>query len=81
MNLRAEVIQELEASGTLAPLGTDEDDIDRQLRQLRDGGSIDDRIARIKLEIDRPPTVHPAAALDARMLAGRLCQGWRLNGG
>jgi phage shock protein A len=53
MNLRADVIAELEASGTLAPLGTGEDDIDRQLRQLSYGGSVDDQIARMQLELDR----------------------------
>jgi phage shock protein A len=53
MNLRADVIQELEASGTLAPLGSGEDDIDRQLREMSYGGSVDDQITRIKLELDR----------------------------
>jgi phage shock protein A len=52
MNLQADVIAELEASGTLAPLGTGEDDIDRQLREMSYGGSIDAQIARIKLELD-----------------------------
>jgi phage shock protein A len=47
------VLAELEASGTLAPLGTGEDDIDRQLRQLSYGGSVDDQITQIKLELDR----------------------------
>jgi phage shock protein A len=53
VNLRADVIEELEASGTLAPLGTGEDDIDRQLRQMNHGGSVDDQITRIQLELDR----------------------------
>jgi phage shock protein A len=53
MNLRAAVNEELEASGTLAPLGTGEDDIDRQLRELSYGGSVDDQITRMKLELDR----------------------------
>ncbi len=52
VHLRAEVIQELEASGTLAPLGSGEDDIDRQLREMSYGGSIDAQIARMKLDID-----------------------------
>jgi phage shock protein A len=52
MNLRADVIQELEGAGTLAALGTGEDDIDRQLRELSYGGSIDAEIARMKLEVD-----------------------------
>jgi phage shock protein A len=53
MNLRADVIEELEASGTLAPLGTGEDDIDRQLRELSYGGSVDDQLAKLKLDLDR----------------------------
>ncbi len=53
MNLRAAVNEELEASGTLTPLGTGEDDIDRQLRELSYGGSVDDQITRMKLELDR----------------------------
>ena len=53
MNLRADVIEELEASGTLTPLGAGEDDIDRQLREMRYGGSVDDQITQIKLELAR----------------------------
>lgn len=53
MNLRTDVIAELEASGTLTPPGTGEDDIDRQLRQMSYGGSVDDQITRIQLELDR----------------------------
>jgi phage shock protein A len=53
MNLRAEVNAELEASGVLSPLGTGEDDIDRQLRELSYGGSVDDQITRMKRERDR----------------------------
>jgi phage shock protein A len=53
MNLRAEVIQELESTGTLAGIGTGEDDIDRQLRELSSGGSIDAQISRMKHELNR----------------------------
>jgi phage shock protein A len=59
MNLRADVIAELEASGTLAPLGTGEDDIDRQLREMSYGGSVDDQITRIKLELERRKSGSP----------------------
>ena len=51
MNLQAEVIEELEAAGTLAAIGTGEDDIDRQLRELSAGGSIDAQIERMKVEL------------------------------
>jgi phage shock protein A len=53
MNLRAAVNEELEATGVLTPLGTGEDDIDRQLRELSHGGSVEDQITRMKLELDR----------------------------
>jgi phage shock protein A len=59
MNLRADVIAELEASGTLTPLGTGEDDIDRQLREMSYGGSVDDQITRIKLELGRRKSGSP----------------------
>jgi len=53
MNLRADVIQELESAGTLAAIGTGEDDIDRQLRELSSGESIDAQISRMKHELGR----------------------------
>jgi phage shock protein A len=62
MNLRADVIAELEASGTLAPLGTGEDDIDRQLREMSYGGSVDDQITRIKLELERRQSGTPPSS-------------------
>jgi phage shock protein A len=59
MNLRADVIQELESAGTLAAIGTGEDDIDRQLRELSSGGSIDAEISRMKLELNRVKSSSP----------------------
>ena len=53
MRVRAEVIEELEGAGTLAAIETGEDDIDRQLRELSSGGSVDTQIARMKLELGR----------------------------
>jgi phage shock protein A len=53
MNVRADVIQELESAGTLAAIGSGGDDIDRQLRELSSGGSIDAEISRMKLELSR----------------------------
>ena len=46
-------MQELESAGTLAPIGTSEDDIDRQLRELTSGASIEPEISRMKLELNR----------------------------
>jgi phage shock protein A len=53
MNTRADAIQELESAGTLAPIGAGEDDIDRQLRELSSGASIDAQISRMRLELNR----------------------------
>lgn len=59
MNLRADVIQELESTGVLAEIGTGEDDIDRQLRLLRSGGSVDAEISRLKHELARVKPGNP----------------------
>jgi phage shock protein A len=53
MNVRAAAMQELESAGTFAEIGTGEDDIDRQLRELSAGGSIDAEISRMKRELGR----------------------------
>jgi phage shock protein A len=53
MNLRADVIEELESAGTLTPIGSGEDDIDRQLRAMSSGGSIDAEISRLRGELNR----------------------------
>jgi len=59
MNVRADAMEELERAGTLAPIGTGEDDIDRQLRELSMGGSIDAQISRMKLELNRGQSSGP----------------------
>ncbi len=59
MNVRADAMRELESAGTLAPIGAGEDDIDRQLRQLSSGGSIDAQLARMRLELDSGPSGTP----------------------
>lgn len=52
MNVRADAMRELEEAGTLDPIGTGEDDIDRQLRRLSAGTSVDAEIARMKRDLD-----------------------------
>jgi phage shock protein A len=59
MNVRASVIEELEGSGVLGAIGAGEDDIDRQLRELSSGGSIDAELARMKREVDRGKSSSP----------------------
>jgi phage shock protein A len=59
MNARADAMQELESAGTLAPVGTGEDDIDRQLRELSSGASVEAEISRMKLELNRGQSSSP----------------------
>jgi phage shock protein A len=61
MNVRADAMEELERAGTLTPIGGGEDGIDRQLRLMSSGTSIDAEISRMRGELNRgqaggPPT-------------------------
>jgi phage shock protein A len=61
MNLQADVREELDRTGVLTPIGAGEDDLDRQLRQLGSGESVDCELSRMKHELNRvkpgsPPT-------------------------
>jgi len=54
MKARADAVSELEAAGTfedLTALGSGEDDIDRQLKQLSSQSEVDDELAKMKGEI------------------------------
>ena len=54
MRARADAVQELEAAGTfddLTALGSGEDDIDRQLKQLSSQPAVDDELAKMKGEL------------------------------
>jgi phage shock protein A len=53
MNLEADVREELERTGVLTPIGSGEDDLDRRLRQLGSGESVDGELARMKRELNR----------------------------
>src|SRR6516225_9695966 len=62
MKARADAVQELEAAGTfedLTQLGTGEDDIDRQLRQLSSSSEVENELAKMKAELG---TGSPATA-------------------
>src|ERR1700683_2937296 len=66
MKARANAVQELEASGTfedLTALGSGEDDIDRQLKELSSSSEVDDEMAKLKAELGSGAT--PAAELGA----------------
>jgi phage shock protein A len=54
MRARADAVQELEAAGTfddVTALGSGEDDIDRQLKQLSSQPVVDDELAKMKAEL------------------------------
>jgi phage shock protein A len=54
MKARASAVSELEAAGTfedLTALGSGEDDIDRQLRELSSSSEVDAELAKMKAEL------------------------------
>ena len=66
MKARADAVSELEAAGTfddITALGSGEDDIDRQLKQLSSQPAVDDELAKMKGELGagdaaaRPPQI------------------------
>ena len=57
MKARADAVQELEAAGTfedLTALGSGEDDIDRQLKELSSGSEVDADLAKMRAELGMP---------------------------
>src|ERR1700739_2783235 len=64
MRARADAVQELEAAGTfddVTQLGSGEDDIDRQLKQLSSQPAVDEDLAKLKSELgQRAPAAPPA---------------------
>jgi phage shock protein A len=56
MKARADAVTELESAGTfedLTALGSGEDDIDRQLKQLTNQSAVDDDLAKMKTELGK----------------------------
>jgi phage shock protein A len=51
MQARASAIDELTTSGALDDLTSSDDDIDRQLSQISQGGQVDDELAKMKAEL------------------------------
>jgi len=69
MRARADAVQELEAAGTfedLTALGSGEDDIDRQLKQLSSSSAVDDELAKMKSEIGQGGGAAQIPAGDAK---------------
>ena len=62
MRARADAVQELEAAGTfddITQLGSGEDDIDRQLKQLSSQPAVDDELAKMKSELGSGESAAP----------------------
>src|ERR1700710_1048319 len=67
MRARADAVGELEAAGTfddLTALGSGEDDIDKQLRELSSGAQVDDELAKMKAELGSGPTPDASKQLE-----------------
>ncbi len=63
MKARADAVQELETAGTfddITALGSGDDDIDRQLKQLSSSSAVDDEMAKMKAELGSGSSTPPA---------------------
>jgi phage shock protein A len=66
MKARADAVGELEAAGTfedLTALGSGDDDIDRQLKELSTSSVVDDELAKMKAELGTGSAA-PAAQIE-----------------
>src|SRR5580698_4361357 len=75
MKARADAVSELEAAGTfddITTLGSGEDDIDRQLKQLSSAPAVEDDLAKLKSELGQGA---PAAQLGAPAAAPEPAEG------
>jgi phage shock protein A len=63
MKARADAVSELEAAGTfedLTALGSGDDDIDRQLKELSSSSTVDDELSKMKAELGAGSGSQPA---------------------
>jgi len=79
MKARADAVSELEAAGTfddVTQLGSGEDDIDRQLKQLSSQPAVDNELAKMKSELGSgaPAPAPQIAAADAPEAPGEAAQ-------
>src|SRR5437868_11280488 len=51
LQARAAAVEELTAAGALDDFTSSDDDIDRQLKQIQQGGQVDDELAKLKAEV------------------------------
>ena len=66
MRARASAVEELEAAGTfddITQLGSGEDDLDRQLKQLTSSSQVDDDLAKLRAELGAGDAPKPAGEL------------------
>jgi phage shock protein A len=66
MRARASAVEELEAAGTfddITQLGSGEDDIDRQLRELTSGSQVEDELSKMRAELGSGGGDKPAGEL------------------
>ncbi len=73
MRARASAVEELEAAGTfedITQLGSGEDDIDRQLKELTSQSSVDDELSKMKAELGSGGGQAPAIEAPAPEKAG-----------
>ncbi len=66
MRARASAVEELEAAGTfddITQLGSGEDDLDRQLKELTSESQVDDDLAKLRAEIGSGDAPKPAGEL------------------
>ena len=63
LQARAAAVEELTAAGTLEDFTSTDDDIDRQLKQIQQGGQVEDELSRLKRELaggpDEPKGIAP----------------------
>jgi phage shock protein A len=78
MKARADAVSELEAAGTfddVGQLGSGEDDIDRQLKQLSSQPAVDNELAKMKSELGAgAPPAAPAPQISAPVAGGEAAQ-------
>jgi phage shock protein A len=77
MKARADAVSELEAAGTfddVSQLGSGEDDIDRQLKQLSSQPAVDNELAKMKSELGQGAPAPQIAAADAPEASGEAAQ-------
>jgi phage shock protein A len=64
MQARASAVEELTAAGTLEDFTSTDDDIGRQLKQIQQGGQVDDELAKLKAQLGQGDAPKELAGAD-----------------